>query len=83
MKFSQLIEYNRNIFLRKIMHKMWCNSFRPFFKNKNWAYLSINSLKFNPFFFFFFFLYVQVEDYQNTLNYGPNNLLLTSYKVFL
>ena len=47
MKFAQLIEYNmRNIFLEKstqnVVEKLFSG---PSIKNKNWAYLWINSLK--------------------------------------
>ena len=45
MKFGQFIEYNmRNIFLEKSYTKLFPE---PFLRDQNWAYLWINSLKFN------------------------------------
>ena len=48
MKFSQLIEYNmRNIFIEKSCTQSGRETIpRPFSKEKNGAYLWINSLKF-------------------------------------
>ena len=54
MEIGQLIEDN----MRKNFPEKWhtrCggdNIPRPFFKNQNWAYLSINSLKFHTAFFY-------------------------------
>ena len=43
MKFGQLIEYNRNIFLGKSYTKCRGEFPDPFLKNQNKAYLWINS----------------------------------------
>ena len=47
IKFGQLIECKiRNIFLEKPYTKHGGEAIhRPFYKNKNWAYLEINRLK--------------------------------------
>ena len=47
MKFSQLVEYNMQLFLWKnhtqnMVEKLFTE---PFLKTQNWAYLCINSLK--------------------------------------
>ena len=47
MKFSQLVEYNMQLFLWKnhtqnMVEKLFTD---PFLKTQNWAYLCINSLK--------------------------------------
>ena len=54
MKPGQLMEYNlRNLrnFSLKIIHKVWCRNYSQTFlkKNKTWAYLRINVLKFYGF----------------------------------
>ena len=47
MRFGQLIEYNRNILLKNhtqnVLEKLFPD---PYLKNQNWAYLWINSVKF-------------------------------------
>ena len=45
MKFGQLIEYNRNIFLEMSYIKCGTETIPdPFLKNQDWLYLWINSL---------------------------------------
>ena len=70
----------RNIFFKK----SYTNEVETYFpdpsvKNKKWAYLWINSIKFYADCFFV----CQVEDYQNTLILSCTPLPFTSYKAFL
>ena len=47
MKFCQLIEYNKNIFVEKLYTKYAGEIIpRPLSKNQNWAYLWIDSVNF-------------------------------------
>ena len=82
-KFVQLREYNmRNIILEKsytnVVDKLLPH---PFLKNQNWAYLWINSLKFDIVCFLVFFV-CHVEDYRNILKLSCKLLAVASYKVF-
>ena len=67
-KFSQSIQHNmRNIFLEKSYTKCGEDNIpRPFLKNRNWAYLWINSLKFyNVRFFLLYAKLRAIEIYWN------------------
>ena len=63
LKFGQLIEHNmRSIFLEKPYRKHIEGTTDSFLKNRNWAYLWINSLRS---FILFVFIVCQFEGYRN------------------
>ena len=69
-----------NIFLKNHTQNVVEKLFSGFFlKNKNWAYLWINVLKF----IHFVFIVCQVEDYWKWLKLSCRPFALTSYKAFL
>ena len=81
IKFAPLIEYKMgNSFLKMITQNVVEKLVSvAFIENENWAYLWINSLKcFNAHFY-----YVQVEVYENILNFRCWPLAFTFYNAFL
>ena len=81
MQFGQLIEYNmRSIFLenrsKNVIKKLVPDRF---IKNRNWAYLWINSLMFYK----FVFIIYHVDGYQNILKLSCRPTDITSYKACL
>ena len=78
MTFGQLIEYNmRSIFIenhsKNVMKKLAPDRF---IKNRNWAYLWINSLMFYK----FVIIIYHVDGYQNILKLSCRPIGITSYK---
>ena len=79
MKFGQLTEYDRKIFLKKSYTK--CNGEfipRTFYKKSKLSILWINVVK-----FYSFFIICQVEGYRNILKLNCRPLATTTYKAFL
>ena len=80
MTFGQLIEYNmRSIFIenhsKNVMKKLAPDRF---IKNRNWAYLWINSLMFYK----FVIIIYHVDGYQNILKLSCRPIGMISYKAF-
>ena len=81
MKFHQLIEYNRNIFLQKLCRKCGVETIpRLFFKKSN---LTISLDQQSKVSYSLFFIAYQGKGYRNIVKLSCRSLAFTTYKAFL